>query len=118
YTLDTAQAQTANLTSGLARNAGVLPPRTAVEGTISAYLGNPVGGLPPAAAQAAYPTEPYHPKLQLDFLGQPMIGVGVDSFGSYVGGGISAMFSDTLGNHVFGVRVHVSNRFDEAGGSA
>jgi hypothetical protein len=46
-----------------------------------------------------------------------MIGVGVDSFGSYVGGGISALFSDTLGNHVVGAGVNLSNRFDEAGGS-
>ena len=61
-------------------------------------------GLPPVAAEAAFPTEPYRPKLSLDFLGQPMVGVGVDSFGSYVGGGISASFSDILGNHVVAER--------------
>ena len=44
-------------------------------------------------------TEPYKPRLSVDFIGQPTVGVGVDSFGSYVGGGISAAFSDILGNH-------------------
>ena len=117
YTIDSTQASTANLTSGLPRNAGVLPPRRTAEGTVVSYLGDPVAGLPAAAAQAAFATEPYHPKLQLDFLGQPMVGVGVDSFGSYVGGGITALFSDTLGNHVLGVGANVSSRFDEAGGT-
>lgn len=117
YTIDTAHASTANVTSGLPRNAGVLPPRQAPEGSVVAYLADPVAGLPSAAAQSAFPSEPYHPKLQLDFLGQPMVGVGVDSFGSYVGGGITALFSDTLGNNVLGVGANLSSRFDEAGGT-
>jgi hypothetical protein len=117
YAIDTARAETASLHSGLGRSAGILPPRTAAEGTIVAYLTDPVAGLPPVAAQASYQSEPYRPRLQLDFLGQPMLGVGTDSFGSYVGGGISAMFSDTLGDHVLATGVNVSSRFDEAGGA-
>jgi Tol biopolymer transport system component len=117
YTIPNEQASTASLTNGLPRDAGVLPPRTAAEGTVVSYLRSSAAGLPTAAAQAAFPTEPYHPKLSLDFLGQPMVGVGVDSFGSYVGGGISALFSDTLGNHLVGGGVNLSSRFDEAGGS-
>jgi Tol biopolymer transport system component len=116
YALDAPRASSAALDSSFGRNAGVLPPRTTAEGTVTSYL-HSVAGLPPAAEQAAYPTEPYHPKLSVDFIGQPMVGVGVDSFGSYVGGGISAIFSDTLGNHVVGGGVNVSNRFDEIGGS-
>ena len=117
YALDAARASTAALESGLPRNAGILPPRTTAEGTVFGYLRS-VEGLPPQATEAAYATEPYHPKLQVDFIGQPMIGVGVDSFGSYVGGGISALFSDTLGNHQVGGSITASNRFDEIGGSA
>ena len=116
YALDAARASTAALNSGLPRYAGMLPPRTTGEGAVVSYLRS-VDGLPPAAAEAAFPTEPYRPKLAVDFIGQPMIGVGVDSFGSYVGGGISALFSDTLGNHVVGGGINVSNRFDEIGGS-
>jgi Tol biopolymer transport system component len=116
YALDAARATTASLESGLPRYAGVLPPRTSAEGTIFSYLRS-VEGLPPASAETAFPTEAYHPKLQVDFIGQPMVGVGVDSFGSYVGGGISALFSDTLGNHVVGGSITATNRFDEIGGS-
>ena len=116
YALDAARASTAAVETGLNRNAGVLPPRTTAEGPVFGYLRS-VEGLPPQAAEAAYATEPYHPKLQVDFIGQPMIGVGVDSFGSYVGGGISAVFSDTLGNHQVGGGITASNRLDEIGGS-
>jgi Tol biopolymer transport system component len=105
------------LATGLARNVGVLPPRTAPEGAIASYLAAETAGLPSVAEQAAYETVPYTPKLSLDFIGQPVVGVGVDSFGSYVGGGISAMFSDILGNHTVGGSVQMTNRFDEAGGS-
>ena len=112
-----AQTSGAALATGLPRDAGILPPRLAPEGTIHAYLNNDVAGLPALEAEAAFPTEPYRPKLSLDFLGQPMVGVGVDSFGAYVGGGISASFSDILGNHVVAGGVNVTQRFDEAGGS-
>ncbi|MEO6236984.1 MAG: BamA/TamA family outer membrane protein [Vicinamibacterales bacterium] len=118
YALET-EAQTAGgaLETGLPRDAGVLPPRSRPEGTIHGYLNNDAAGLPAPATATAYPTAPYRPKLSLDFLGQPMVGVGVDSFGSYVGGGVSASFSDILGNHVVAGGVNVTQRFDEAGGS-
>jgi Tol biopolymer transport system component len=117
YTLDADAAPRAAVTSSLPRDAGVLPPRTRGEGTIHSYLHSTTEGLPPVAAEAAFPTAPYRPKLSLDFLGQPMVGVGVDSFGSYVGGGISASFSDILGNHIVAGGVNMTSRFDEAGGS-
>ena len=43
------------------------------------------------ARQASYETTGYKPRLSVDFVGQPTVGVGVDSFGTYVGGGISAL---------------------------
>jgi hypothetical protein len=58
YTFDTQQASSASLTSGLARNVGVLPPRSGAEGTVVSYLGDPVAGLPSATTQAAYQSEP------------------------------------------------------------
>jgi hypothetical protein len=116
YAIDTETAGTA-LATGLPRDAGILPPRTTPDGPVFTYLGNEVAGLPPAAAEAAYETKPYKPRLSLDFIGQPTVGVGVDSFGSYVGGGISASFSDILGNHTVGGTLQLNNRFDEAGGA-
>ena len=105
------------LASGLSREAGILPPRTTVEGAVASYLRAQTTGLPAAAAGASYETTPYKPRLSLDFLGQPTFGVGVDSFGSYVGGGISAAFSDILGNHTVAGALQMTNRFDETGGS-
>ncbi len=118
YALETdAQTSGTALATGISTDAGILPPRTRPEGSIHAYLTNDVAGLPAVTAEAAFPTEPYRPRLSLDFLGQPTVGVGVDSFGSYVGGGISASFSDILGNHTVAGGVNVTQRFDEAGGS-
>ncbi|HET7694948.1 MAG TPA: BamA/TamA family outer membrane protein [Vicinamibacterales bacterium] len=118
YALDNdATTSGSALATGLPRDAGILPPRTTGEGTVYAYLRQQTAGLPSIAAEAAYETTPYKPKLSLDFIGQPTVGVGVDSFGSYVGGGISAAFSDILGNHTVGGTLQLTNRFDEAGGS-
>ena len=105
------------LATGLTRDAGILPPRTTAEGSVHAYLTQETAGLPAVAAATSYETTPYEPRLSLDFIGQPTVGVGVDSFGSYVGGGISASFSDILGNHTVGGMLQLTNRFDEAGGS-
>jgi Tol biopolymer transport system component len=105
------------LVRGLPGDAGILPPRTAPEGTVFSYLKNAEVGLPSLPEVAQLPAEPYKPKLSLDFIGQPVVGVGVDSFGSYVGGGVSAMFSDVLGNHIVAGDIQTTNRFDETGGT-
>jgi len=115
YSLDTPEQMAGTAVDGnIPRDAGVLPPRSNGGGIVYGYLNNTTTGLPPTNA---FPAEDYKPKLSLDFLGQPMVGFGVDSFGSYVGGGISAMFSDILGNHVVAGDIQTTNRFDETGGS-
>jgi hypothetical protein len=115
YALDTPQQLAGRpVENNLARNAGVLPPRTTGEGVVYTMLETDKAGLP---ATNNFPSKPYSPHLSLDFLGQPVVGVGVDSFGGYVGGGVSAMFSDILGNHMLGTSLQLTNRFDEAGGS-
>jgi len=120
YTLDeNARAATVadNGVVDLPRDAGMLPPRTTGEGTVYAYLTNATTGLPSVQTQQSYQTENYKPKLGLDFIGQPAIGVGVDSFGTYVGGGIAASWSDVLGNHTVAGAIQATSRFDETGGS-
>jgi Tol biopolymer transport system component len=118
YAIDTSSRSTASAALiDLPRDAGVLPPRTTGEGTVFAYLNDPAAGLPTVTAERTYPTEKYRPKLSLDFIGQPAIGVGVDSFGTYVGGGIAASFSDMLGNHTVAGTLQATSRFDETGGS-
>ena len=78
-------------------DAGVLPPRRTGEGPVFAAITDQTTGLP-AAAPAE--TQPYKPKFSLDYAGQPTIGIGTDPFGTYATGGVSFLFSDTLGNHV------------------
>jgi Tol biopolymer transport system component len=115
YALESAQLAAGTEPLDLPLNAGVLPPRRTGEGPIFAALNDPVAGLPPA--QVA-PLSPYKPKLGLDYAGQPTIGIGADPFGTYASGGVSFLFSDTLGNHVVATSAQVTSRFDEFGGSA
>jgi hypothetical protein len=48
---------------------------------------------------------------------QPTVGVGVDRWGAYAGGGISFIWSDVLGNHQLGTTVQLTNRFEDIGGA-
>jgi Tol biopolymer transport system component len=96
-------------------NAAVLPPRRTGEGPVYTLLQNETVGLPPPPAPEQ--TEPYKPKLSLDFAGQPVIGVGADPFGTYAAGGVSFVFSDMLGNHTLATGAQITSRFDEFGGS-
>ena len=115
YALESAQLAAGTEPMALPLDAGVLPPRRTGEGPIFAAVNDPVAGLPPAPVA---PLSPYKPKLGLDYAGQPTIGIGADPFGTYASGGMSFLFSDTLGNHVVATSVQVTSRFDEFGGSA
>jgi len=95
----------------------VLPPRTRGEGQVFSRIENTTAGLPVDPTASDRPVEPYKPKLQLDYAGQPSVGVGADPFGTYASGGMSFLFSDMLGNHTVGTGVQVTSRFDEFGGS-
>ena len=96
-------------------NAAVLPPRKEGGGAVYAAITNPIPGLP--MSTEPFNPEDYSPGLSLDFVGQPMIGVGVDPFGTYATGGISFLLSDMLGNHVVGASVQATSRLDEFGGT-
>jgi Tol biopolymer transport system component len=97
----------------LPQHAAVLPPRRTGSGPVFTALANETAGLPPAET---IPEEEYKPKLGLDFMGQPTIGIGTDPFGTYAAGGISMVFSDMLGNHTLMAGALVTSRFDEFGG--
>jgi Tol biopolymer transport system component len=115
YALETPEQLAGMALVDLPLNAAVLPPRRAGAGPVFAALQNETAGLPPAAETAA-PAEEYKPKLGLDFMGQPTIGVGRDPFGTYAAGGMSFVFSDMLGNHMLMAGAQVTSRFDEFGG--
>ncbi|MGH7444358.1 MAG: basic secretory protein-like protein, partial [Longimicrobiales bacterium] len=84
--------------------AAVLPPvEAAGSGLVFEYLNDPLRGLPPA--NVAYDVTGYNPNLALDFIGPPSFGVGVSSFGTGLVGGVSAYFSDMLGDHQLGAAI-------------
>ena len=99
-----------------AQNAAVLPPvtRRQSEMDVALMLQNPAQGLP---AETEYPAEDYSPKLGLDMVTQPTVGVGVDRWGAFAGGGIAFIWSDMLGNHQLGAMIQASNRIEDLGGA-
>jgi len=96
----TLNVATTNTAPSSAR-AGQLPPLRGTGSTITAYLQNPAEGLLPA--NTVFTPATYHPSLHIAYLGPPTIGVGVSSFGTGVGGSVSAYYSDILGYHNIGV---------------
>ncbi|MDH5643696.1 MAG: BamA/TamA family outer membrane protein, partial [Gemmatimonadota bacterium] len=81
---------------GLEITAGMLPPHNRRRGEIMAYLDTPDYGL---ADSNAFSETEYRPRLSLDFLSRPYFTAGNDQFGTFIGGGASAFWSDMLGRH-------------------
>ena len=96
------------------RDAAVLPPFDRGPSEVARLLGTPSAGLPPPTA---YAEQDYQPRLSLDQVGQPTVGVGADRFGLYSAGGLSFLWSDMLGDHTLGTTVLLSNRLREMGGA-
>jgi Tol biopolymer transport system component len=88
-------------------NLGILPPRKQAEGSLLGLLKNPLFGLP---KDSNFMVSTYKPKLSLDFLTPPSIGIGVDRYGTYGAGGIAAYWSDMLGYHTVMTMAQTSNR--------
>ena len=95
------------------RNAAVLPPLIRRSSDVASLLATPAAGLP---LSPRYRVEPYRPRLSLDVVGQPTVGVGADRFGAYAAGGTSLLWSDMLGNHELGTSLQLTSRFEEFGG--
>jgi Tol biopolymer transport system component len=80
-----------------AMRAAVLPPADRRSSEVAEVLADPTFGLP--AAQTPVEVVDYKPKLQLEGIGQPMVAVGASRYGAAIGGGVSFLFGDMLGNH-------------------
>ncbi len=95
----------------------LLPPGApAIRSRVAGYLDNPFTGLVSDGVYASSQAEEYDPSLQLDYVGQPTIGVGADAFGSYISGGAYAFFSDMLGNRSLGVTLNANGTVKDIGG--
>ena len=93
--------------------AATLPPRERTGAEVLALNREPTFGLPKSQKVE---TEPYKPKLSLDYVGQTTIGVGTGPTGAFVGGGLSFMLSDILGEQNVGAVLQVNGRFQDFGG--
>jgi Tol biopolymer transport system component len=91
--------------SGEPLYAGVIPGGKPVGAVIEARE-DPVSGL---TGERSFTREPYKPKLQLDYLGQPYLMGGADRYGAFFGGGVSMMFSDMLGNHTLSTAIQANS---------
>ena len=78
------------------RNPAILPGRTQAEGSLLGLLRNPLFGLP---KDTNFAVSAYKPKLSLDYVSPPSLAIGVDRYGTYGAGGVSAFWSDMLGYH-------------------
>jgi hypothetical protein len=74
----------------------ILPPVDRTGEEVLALIDNPFYGLP---RDADFTSTEYRPGLGLDYISQPSLVVGVDRFGTYIGGGASLFWSDMLGGH-------------------
>jgi Tol biopolymer transport system component len=112
YATDRAD-QMAEVSTEVDRDASILPPNPRRASDIAQMLETPTRGLPPPTQ---YTEEEYKPRLTLDGVSQPTVGVGVDRFGAYGGGGIALSWSDMLGRHELGTYLQITNRLEETGG--
>ena len=103
---------TAGATGG---DGGVLPPATpARRSPIEAYLADATSGLP---RDTTYDVEPYSPRLRLDYVAPPSVGVGYSNqLGAVAGGGVAAAFSDQLGNRNVTAVAQVQGQLQDFGG--
>lgn len=83
---------------------------------IENYLKDAETGLVPVGAYLATDAEEYDSDLQLDYVGQPSVGVGSGAFGGFVAGGASAYFSDMLGNRNLATAIQANGTFKDIGG--
>ena len=113
YTVEDARTLAGFTPAPETTRAAALPPLERRRAEVAALRENFNLGLPD---RKRFGTADYKPKLNLDYVGQPSIGVGRDPFGTYVGGGVSLLFSDMLGNHTLGTSLQIQGSFDDFGG--
>ena len=95
----------------------MLPPAfPGVRSRVAAYLDDRFMGLVAQGVYSADQAEEYRPSLELDYVGQPSVGVGADAFGSYVSGSAYAYFSDMLGDRTMGVSLLANGSLRDVGG--
>ncbi len=73
-------------------------------------------GLPPETRHSVADAVPLDRSLGLEFIGQASIGVGADQFGTQVGGAVSALFSDIMGDRSLFTAIQAQGELRDIGG--
>jgi len=94
--------------------AALLPGRATPAGDVQRLITDFGRGLP--AVSFSSPAEPYRNRLTLDAIGQPTVTAGVSEFGGYIGGSMSAFFTDMLGDRLMGVAAQAGGSLADVGG--
>jgi Tol biopolymer transport system component len=113
YATDSAEVLAGRALEPVDRRAAVLPPVERKQAEVTRLQENATLGLPETRR---FQTAEYQPKLTLDYVGQQTLSVGRDPLGTYVGGGVSFLFSDMLGNHQVAAVVQASGSVRDIGG--
>src|SRR5690606_5968793 len=84
---------------------------------VATTIADVTSGLPSPAAAMQWEVTPYRPRLALDYLGQPQVGVSVGGYAGQGGlyGAVSGIFSDLLGHHTVMAAVQAQGQYDELG---
>jgi Tol biopolymer transport system component len=90
--------------------AGVLPPNNRDRGEIVSFLDDTEFGL---ADPSEFSETDYKPSLSLDFISQPYLTAGTDQYGTFIGGGASAYWSDMLGQHNLATTFQINGGFKD-----
>jgi len=93
----------------------LLPPQDREQEELPKVLGNERLGL---LDTKGFKTEPYRPRLGLDYVGQPTLVAGADAFGTYIGGSTALVFSDMMGEHNLTTAIDVNGTLKDIGGLA
>ena len=97
----------------IAPRAALLPPWTG-EGIIDNALDTPLAGLPSGDYDEV---RGYRPRLQLDAIAPPSIGVSAGGgFGTRLGGSVGFYFSDMLGEHNLSIEALANGTLQDIGG--
>ena len=97
----------------LAAQAGLLPPWTGPS-VVDDALATPLAGLPDNEYESV---QPYRPRLELDAIAPPSVGVSVGGgFGTRLGGSVGFYFSDMLGEHNLSLEAIANGTLQDLGG--
>ncbi|HEX6925804.1 MAG TPA: hypothetical protein VF167_10240 [Longimicrobiaceae bacterium] len=84
---------------------------------VATAIADVTSGLPSPASARQWEIDSYRPRLTLDYLGQPQVGVAVGGYAGQGGlyGAVSGIFSDLLGHHTVMAAVQAQGQYDELG---